>query len=435
MLSAIVCPLTRREAPQALVNLEMWNRETPPLLATAGPSPSKPELIFSFNGSSDPELSRTFVTAFETLPAVKNAFAGIDIRFCDLPPDKDLYVRDGEVRYAPFGRKAGPNWLFYETMRSLRGENKFVFLMETDCQPIAPNWLRRLQRVCLQHDDAWVVGSHYCGVSPLHWSVARHINGNALYNIGDDLFWIFMEQQFWPWLNEYVVSHMPNLAYDCGWETYLNRVEMEHAANYDWVRARDVLQRFRLSNFIVNIGGAAEQSGDYIWTRADILKRFPGAVVVHGPLASGKDHRRGGVSLGRPTLEGGASVAGDRLTIAAHPDGAMFSRSIWLAGEPLNPGTEIAVHYTLDCPEEAGVMVTLREPNGRVIASKRRLGAGVGEGRAGRCVVSLDSPLPYVKLTFAFHGPEEARIELGDVRCKLSGEGERLALGNRILGD
>lgn len=431
MLSAIVCPLTPRETPRALENLRAWNDETPPLLGSSGAPP--PALVFSYNGPRDAELAAALVDAFDALPAVRGAFDHVEVKFCNLSPEKDLYLRDGEVRYAPYGRKAGPNWLFYETLKGVRNLGGFVLLMETDCRPISSNWLRRVQRVCLQHEDAWVVGSHYCGVSPMDWAVARHINGNALYHVGDVGFCRFLDDEFWPWLNEFVTSHNPNLAYDCGWETYLNRIEMEHAASYDWVRARDILQKFRLVNFIVNIGGAAEQGGDYAWSRAEILRRFPGAVIVHGPLASGKTHRHGLLRLGRPTLTGAARVEADRLHINSQPAEAAFSRSVWLPAEPLDTDVEIAVHYTLDCSAEAGLAVVLREPNGRAVASKRRLGAGSGAPRAGHCVVRLPTPAPYAKLSFQFHGPPDAAIVLADVRCKLSRGGQRVAATNRLL--
>ena len=159
MLSAVVCPLTEREVPRALANLEAWESQTPPLLESATPGPAAPDLIYSFNGAPDGELPRLFKLRFDSLPLVRGAFARVEVRFCALPPARDLYVRDGESRYAPFGRKAGPNWLFYETLRGLRDRQGFVFLMETDCEPIATNWIRRLQRVLLTTRrcvDRWV---------------------------------------------------------------------------------------------------------------------------------------------------------------------------------------------------------------------------------------------------------------------------------------
>lgn len=435
MLSSVVCPLTMREAPRALSNLRLWDRDFPPVTDSPPATTPPPTLIFSFNGARDDQIEQQFAALFETLPVVKRSFGKLEINFCNLPPEKDVYVRDGQTQYAPHGRKAGPNWLFYETLAAIRGNSGTIFLMETDCQPIVPNWLRRLQRVSLQHDDAWIVGSHYCGVSPLHWSVARHINGNALYNLGDPSFWRFLSEDFWPWLVEYAASHAPGLAYDCGWETLLNRIEMEYSENYDWIGVRDVLHRFRLSTFIVNIGGAAEQCGDYMWTRADILKRFPNAVLVHGPLANDNAHRRGDMALGRASLSGRTEVRAQQIQVECASTGNAFSRSMWLVGAALDPADEIVISYVLDCSAEAGVILSVTDPTGRVIGSSRRLGATEGEPRAGRSTVTLPRRVPYVKMRFVFGGPSGAPIKVGDVKVKICRKGQRLALASRVLQD
>ena len=435
MLSAVVCPLTLREAPRALENLQVWDREFPPLTEAPGTSAQPPTLIFSFAGAQDDQIKHEFSSMFDKLPAVRHSFDHLEVRFCNLSPEKDIYVRDGDTQYAPYGRKAGPNWLFYETVRSLQPDSKYIFLMETDCRPIVSNWLRRLQRLSLQHDDAWVVGSHYCGVSPLHWSVVRHINGNALYNLGDPSFWQFFSEEFWPWFKQYVVSHAPGLAYDCGWETFLNRIEMEHSANYDWIKVRNVLQRFRLSTFVVNLGGHAEQSGDYIWTRNDVLKRYPNAVLVHGPLSNNTAHRRGNAGVGKPCLDGSVDLDRDKLKVICDSLPFRFSRSIWLIGEPFEEADDIVVTYVLDCSTEAGVTVSVADPSGRIMASMRRIGANEGEPCTGRMSVTIQRRLPYVKLVFVFGGPMGAGITLSDVRAKISRNNENLALVNRILQD
>ncbi|MGI9169610.1 MAG: hypothetical protein ACR2FH_05440, partial [Caulobacteraceae bacterium] len=345
-----------------------------------------------------------------------------------------VYLRDGETGDAPFGAKAGPNWLFFETLKALRREAQFVFLMETDCQPVTANWVRKIQKACAQNEEAWIVGSHYCGVSPLHWSIARHINGNALYHVGDARFWDFLENQFWPWLNDYIVTSMPNLAYDCGWETYLNRVEMENAGSYEWIRIRDILQHFRLSNFVVNIGGAAEQAGEYVWTRPEILRRFPGVAIVHGPLADSNDHRRGRLSLGRASVEGSARLDDQGLHVEGDLEAAAFNRSVWLTDQPFEESCEVSVSYAIDCPAEAGLILQLREPGGRLMGSKKKFGGGVGEAKKGKFVQPIPTALPYVRLTVGFHGPEGARIDLSELKCGVHRDGEMLAQTNRVLG-
>jgi hypothetical protein len=432
-LSAIVCPLTIRELPAALKNLRYWNSAVAPSTEAGPGGAGRPRLIYSFNCAPDETLIKALVNVFNDSDTVRRSFQSIEVRFCSLPPEKDIYLREGEVGDAPFGRKAGPNWLFYETMRALRNEARFVFLMETDCEPVVPDWISKIERVCLQNEDAWIVGSHYCGASPLHWSIARHINGNALYNIGDERFWHFLDGEFWPWLNEYAATSMPDLAYDCAWETYLNRVEMEDASSYEWVRARDILHRFRLSNFVVNIGGAAEQGGEYVWTREEVITRFPGVVVVHGPIAASLDHRRGPLAVGKPIRRGAATVSAEGLIAQGELMKAAFRRSIWIVGRPLDEACAVAVSFTMHCVKAAGVTVTLREPSGRAIGSQRLSGGGFGNPTRESFSHQITTTVPFVRIALTFHGPKDMRVKLSDVTCDISREGELVWRASRIL--
>jgi hypothetical protein len=433
VLSAIVCPLTIGELPAALKNLRYWDSSAPPSTRWEPGDDRRPRLIYSFNCAPDEGLSRTLTDAFDDSETVRRCFASIEVRFCDLPPEKDVYLREGQVGEAPFGRKAGPNWLFYETMRALRNEARFVFLMETDCEPVVSDWIAKIERVCSQNEDAWIVGSHYCGASPLHWSIARHINGNALYNIGDERFWTFLDTEFWPWLNKYAAASMPDLAYDCAWETYLNRVEMEDASSYEWVRARDILHRFRLSNFVVNIGGGAEQGGEYMWTRDEIINRFPGVAVVHGPIAASLYHRRGPLGVGTPVVRGSVSVDDEDLTAHGELNKAAFRRSIWIVGQPLDEACTVAVTFTMHCVSEAGVTIALREPSGRTIGSERLSGGGFGAPTHERFTHAMTTTVPYVRIALTFHGPRDARVHLSDLKCEISREGELVWRAGRIL--
>src|SRR5690349_14082281 len=177
LLSAIVCPLTPRELPTALKNLKSWEQDARPC---SNATDTSPRLIFSFSCGESPKLREPLIQEYARCPSLRNYFSQMEVSFCDLPPEKDVYVRGTPDRPLPFGNKAGPNWLFYETIKSLRQTARFVFLMETDCTPVVPDWISTLAKVCLHYNDAWIVGSHYRGVSPLHWALARHINGNAL---------------------------------------------------------------------------------------------------------------------------------------------------------------------------------------------------------------------------------------------------------------
>jgi hypothetical protein len=408
-LSAVVSPLTPRELPLALANLDRWTRLLGKRMASER-NAKGPRLIFSFNCAHNSGLERKLQNKFRRSPELMSSFAGLEVRFCDLPPEKDVYVKNSPRAASPYGNKSGPNWLFYETLKRLRHECEFIFLMETDCEPISPDWLGRLEDTCEIHKDAWIVGSHYRGVSPLSWRVARHLNGNALYHVGDARFWEFMDGLLWPWMLDHIARVNPNLAYDCAWETFLNRPEMEDASHYDWIVARALLDRFRTCGTIVNIAGEAEQRGDYSWTKEDIVRRFPDAVVVHGPLAPAV-RTRGGIALG-PWRFNGKAVS-PRKPMTVRPAGRL-ERSLWERARPLEPGDTLQISAVFSCPSSNGLKIEIRNPIGRLLERLKMPAGGDKTLTAATISHVFAAPHPFVRIWFLhLHaGKNQRPIEL-----------------------
>lgn len=423
LLSAVVCPLILRELPQALINIRTWNDELQP--GPPQPGQTRPRLIFSFNCAPDADAERSLREAFAAAPLVREAFADLDIRFLALPEEKDQYVRNPTGPAPKYGFKSGPNWMFYETIKALRDEARFVFLMEVDCVPLVTNWLRKLSRACARHDDAWVVGAHYSGASPLLRGVARHINGNALYNVGDSGFAVFLDEILWPWMLGYIEAHDPSLAYDCAWEVFLNREEMEYTGHYDWIVSRNVLHKFRLTDTIINIGGHAEQSGHYVWRRQQLLKRFPSAAIAHGPVSTTMAHRRGSLSVGNPSLTG-ATLCGDA---ALSLDGvrSLFLRSIWPASGPFEPAQTVTISFTMTGRRNQVIAIGLREPGGRILERKKVIITEDGQ-RKVRVEFNVPHRLNYLNIALMIlrQAPEPAAIEISELVVAVA-EGENVS--------
>lgn len=406
-LSAIVCPLTPFEIDTALANLELWERDYPPF-REGQEARQRPELVFSFSGAHSPEIERRFVAAFEALPRVKAGFSSLKVHFCDLAPEKDLYIRNPIGRPPKYGFKSGPNWQFYETMRALKDGGGFAFLMETDCRPLAPGWVAGVCDVARQHRDAWIVGAHYSGMSPLHWSLARHINGNALYHVGDDDFWAFMDGFFWEWMHGYIRTVDPNLAYDCAWEAFINRPELEDMHHEHWRVIRRVLHKFQLSEFIVNVGGRAEQAGYYVWNRRDLRARAPSAVVVHGPVGREDGEPSDSVGVGKVHLVGEASwtAGGPVLSGVADPVSS-FERSVWLRGGPIEEGDQISLRIVKAGGGEDFLTLNVRDADNRPFGVKKFFGdedEKFAPTRNFTCKASRSTP--YLRVKVKFRGVE-----------------------------
>lgn len=424
ILGAIVCPLITAELPQALANLTLWDRHLQPGQAFPDrPDIVKPALVFSFNGRENSTIRDQLNTQFRSCIAVQASFSRLIVHFCDLPPEKDLYIRKPKGRAPKLGNKSGPNWQFYETMRFMRDKASFVLLMEVDCQPLQPGWLEPLARTCQGNPDAWVIGAHYSGASPLPWNIARHINGNALYQVGSEKFWTFIDKTLWPWMHFYIEKHDPDLAYDCAWEVFLNRDEMAYGGHPDWIVSRDIMHRFKLTETIVNIGGYAEQTGLYVWSRNDLIRRFAGAAIAHGPLADSARHIHGDIAVGKPQSPGVAEHGPNWVRFASGQDERRYKRSVWVPGRGFVAGDLLSIQAVIEAPPERVAVIEVHDPNGILL---RHAVLSAGRSWVDPLIeLALTAGHSFLTITVYIPGidPEGPSIAVKDFAVTLSGGG------------
>jgi hypothetical protein len=286
-IGSVLVPMIPRELDAAVRNLKIW--EGPEAIPSRRPNALKPILIFCMNCGYDAAIEKRLTDAYLSSPKVVACFSRMIVHFCDLPPEKDLYIRDSKGPIPEFGYKSGPNWMFYEAMRYAKQYGGYCLQIETDCRPIQPGWLDTLTDVARRSADKLIVGSPYRGQGTVWRGFARHINGNALYNVSEPTFWEWLDGILWPWLCETVKSAMPTLAYDCAWEAYIHREELDSESHADWLKVRKYVDKFAASSHLLNIAGAAELRGELTWTLRVIKQDFPDAVIVHGPFTAVDD--------------------------------------------------------------------------------------------------------------------------------------------------
>ena len=105
----------------------------------------------------------------------------------NLHPDQDQYDLQ---QYSP-----GPSSMFHLlfTSEDLAARYSHFLLMEPDVRAIRPGWVQALQQeVALSSVDFWQKGS-----VPYYSTFAGnlHINGNAIYKLGDQEFNCFLERE------------------------------------------------------------------------------------------------------------------------------------------------------------------------------------------------------------------------------------------------
>jgi len=179
------------------------------------------------------------------------------------------------------GYPAGPSHQFYRlmltTVANFTGQYDYMFWMEHDVAPIRDGWLDKVFLECLHPAEFFVKGSVFRGRSldsmvrdPTHLLWIPHINGNAIYRLGNPQFveLVYGASRVYP------PSHHP---FDTAiWRAAAN-------SKYNWPKFQDHAHLFIYSDFIVNYG---HESSPY--HHVLVRQHCPHTYFIHGsPFAAG----------------------------------------------------------------------------------------------------------------------------------------------------
>lgn len=198
------------------------------------------DLVFFYHQTIDAEFSSHVANLVSLFPSFFRCFENLYALAAHLPVQEDGYP-------------AGPNAMFYRLLlsNSLLHTNKYqyMFYFEQDMTVIRAEWLSVLQREVVNRGSFLILGSF-----PLHpanqecLSCNLHINGNAVYHLGDELrelvkrtytsggiFGYAYDQQFAKYLFEHC---MPDKAcsdyFSRTWPLLARTESMLNAWNVDW---------------------------------------------------------------------------------------------------------------------------------------------------------------------------------------------------------
>ncbi|GAB0489136.1 hypothetical protein MMPV_000352 [Pyropia vietnamensis] len=144
-----------------------------------------------------------------------------------------------------------------------------AFYGEPDTWPLRPHWLPALQATAdrLVRSGGWVVGSpmryapkFLAGWEPARSAYARHINGNALYRLGDPCFAAFLDA---------VADAYGDAAFDVAMNLYLSGL----AAARFW---QDTAWRFGYTDVVAHLSLTTFDDA------ASLRERLPDTYLVHG---------------------------------------------------------------------------------------------------------------------------------------------------------
>lgn len=254
-LTHIVMPFHPRQLNAALENMRNWISFTP------CQSQRNVSLIFYLAKSDTASASAELLNQFTTLPLeVKKCFAYVNVTHETELEVGDSYLSGSRVMF----EKMVSGKMFYGPKRP-----SFVMYMEPDCVPVQKYWLDALiDAVKPPNEYFWMKGSSFRGsLGAVHKNppayTLLHINGNAVYNVGDGELYSFYRQKVRPFL----LKHKASEAYDTNFFKYL----LWNPEN----RPSDYLHLFAYTNVIQNMWHSA-------YTPDEIFDSRNTTYLVHG---------------------------------------------------------------------------------------------------------------------------------------------------------
>ncbi|NNE27252.1 MAG: hypothetical protein HKN09_10445 [Saprospiraceae bacterium] len=284
ILNAIAVPTIEKELPLVIDNFKLWDKpENYPMINI--PKSPNVDLVFIYGQQRNQEIEDKIYEAFLNTTYVKHCFRNLRFKYAELSDEDNIYSQDyiNDPLSVLFqkspkgGYKVGPNNVFYFMIKTLK-EYDYIFQMETDCIVVKKNWLWQLQNIVqsMPH-DFWLMGSIYRGLSELDPVFKNHINGNAIYATGDDSFQEFMDEQFIPYMDSYIKNKDPRIAFDIGFQIYLNDPD-------NWPFVQTHIHKFNYTEYVQNLAGHPKFTGGDRHNIHIIRDLYPDTYLVHGKL-------------------------------------------------------------------------------------------------------------------------------------------------------
>ncbi|EME31692.1 uncharacterized protein Gasu_10710 [Galdieria sulphuraria] len=210
----MVIPFTSGQIERVLHMLSLFER-VPPCRPQGRPVRHLPTVLFYYHASLETHfgkwIQQNISQVWNALPiSIRDCFS-YDIlwKSANLTGIRDLYSKWDSEAYS-----AGTNNMFYGIMRdcSITRKYQYMFYCEPDVSPIRSGWLDKLVELSLLSDQhkVWMIGSVYMGHdfgAVISWALQytrtawKHLNGNALYRLGDASFLrylYYVEKKYYP---------------------------------------------------------------------------------------------------------------------------------------------------------------------------------------------------------------------------------------------
>lgn len=268
-LTHVVIPFHTSQVARVEANLRLWQTYPPCGREGAPPHPNAPFHLVLY--SSADSKKRTYIAELETRlqSAVANltanalgCFQSIEIQHANLSGSSDTYYK---------GTRLMIEKLIVGKLR-LQFPAQYVFYMEPDCLPIRANWLNALDtNVRWPQPTFWMKGSIYRGYNKGVYATRHppqffHINGNAVYNVGDRQFRAWYIRHYRPYVQ--AASPRKDRSFDTDFWRFLYDLE-------NIMVARQIIHKFVYTELVVNYWKSS-------YSVAKLRESFTNTYLVHG---------------------------------------------------------------------------------------------------------------------------------------------------------
>jgi len=186
----ILIPITEKDVPELLDLLQIMKRPRA--------SGIKCQIYISMDTIVEKVTMDSILDKFKCLPC--SAWFNVKFFDCILAESESFYIRGAPTEFDidqfPYGSKSGPNIQFFRSLRYLLEDRSRiqgpVLLLETDMTPLNDGWLDEIEAEISEYGDFLIAGSIYKGNGMLPLFSRRHINGGAVYNLGNIYFEEFL---------------------------------------------------------------------------------------------------------------------------------------------------------------------------------------------------------------------------------------------------
>lgn len=266
-LTHVVMPFHTSQVSRVEQNLRLWNNYLP--CGLSGARPASPYHLILY--SSADARKRNYIAELEgrLQSAISNlssealsCFQSVEIHHANLSGSSDTYYK---------GTRLMIEKLIVGKVKMTHAP-QYVFYMEPDCYPIRSNWLNALDTsVRWPHTPFWMKGSIYRGYNKgvyvtRHPPQYYHINGNALYHVGDRQFRAWYIRHYRPFVQ--AVAPRKDRSFDTDFWRYIYDLD-------NVMVARQIMHKFQYTEVVMNYWKSS-------YSVAKLRENYPATYLVHG---------------------------------------------------------------------------------------------------------------------------------------------------------